>query len=98
MLYESRALPFDRHVLPDTRMLTWPLLYASGHADDCLAGLPVTHVLLNVTAIEFYQARVGELQYISDGSLQRFVQRCLDPVAERGGHVLFRLHPAGGME
>lgn len=92
MLYEARVLPFDRDVIPDNRAQAWPLLHASGHADTCLRDIPATHVLLNATALQFYTGRAaGRVEYVTDGSLDRFIERCLEVVDRRGGHVLFRI-------
>lgn len=98
MLYEARGWPFERPVIQDNRILTWPYLAASGHARSCLRELqlpsgigPVTHVLLYTGALRFYRSRIDSMPYVSDGALDRFVQRCLEPVDARGDHHLYRL-------
>lgn len=100
MLYEARTLPFDRRTIPDTHLSTWPLLHASGQAEICLRDLPVTHVLIGIGAVGFYRDRLGEMQFVTDGSLERFIQRCLVEEDRRGGHALFRIQrdmaPPGG--
>ena len=110
MLYDARGRPFDRPVMQDDLAVAWPLLKASGHADDCLAGLGFTHVHVNFGALAFYSARAEAPPEVADRSLARFVDRasrrwrrsagwCLPARAattrrRRGGPCVSRAWPA----
>jgi hypothetical protein len=95
MLYDARGRPFDREVVQDESAITWPLLARSGHAAECLAGLGFTHVLVDFGALAFYGRRAGAIPEVADGSLARFVDRCLVPEAQASPLVLFRLAGPG---
>jgi hypothetical protein len=91
MLYDARGWAFDRPVIQDDLAVTWQLLERSGHAEECLAGLGFTHVLVNFGAAAFYRTRAGQSRAARDPSLPRFVDRCLELEAREGGLSLFRL-------
>ena len=95
MLYEGRGMLFERPVLQDNVNLTWPLLVQSGHAGNCLQDLstPVTHVLINKAGLVYLESRLEEVPEVSNGALDRFIERCLADEILVGSHRLYRLDP-----
>lgn len=91
MLYDARGYPFERSVTQDNIAIAWPLLERSGFADRCLEGLDFSHVLLNKGAVRFYLARGSTIPEVADGSLRRFIERCLEPEEAFGSLTLYRL-------
>jgi hypothetical protein len=82
-------------VLQDNAIDNWPLLAPRAAAPDCLRGTGITHVLLNVGALQLYQLHGVDLRLFQLDAFRRFAHRCLTPFYSHGGYALFQVHPGG---
>ena len=76
------------------RSVNWPLLSAKAVWPDCLRSVGITHVLLNVGAIQYYAVRGVDLAPLRLRALQRFAGHCLAPIHTAGGFTVFEVRPA----
>jgi len=89
MLFEARGWYFRRPVLQDDDLTNWPLLTPLLDTDPCLASSGITHVLVNVGALSYYEHRGLDPAVVGWPAFPRFERRCLRPVHEEPGLVLF---------
>jgi len=75
-------------------IVNWPLLSAKAVWPDCLRSAGITHVLLNVGAIQYYVVRGVDLAPLRLRALQRFADHCLTPIHTAGGFTVFAVRPA----
>src|SRR5207302_11308679 len=94
MLLEGRGYYFRVPVLQDNVIVNWPLLSAKAAWPDCLRSVGITHVLLNVGAIQYYAVRGVDLAPLRLRALQRFAGHCLAPIHTAGGFTVFEVRPA----
>ncbi len=94
MLFEGRGYYFRVPVLQDNVIVNWPLLSAKAVWPDCLRSAGITHVLLNVGAIQYYVVRGVDLAPLRLRALQRFADHCLTPIHTAGGFTVFAVRPA----
>lgn len=94
-LFEARGLYFERNVLQDNALTNWPLLRATHATDTCLEGTGITHILLNLGALGFYQSRGMDTGPLGLDAFQEF-NRCLEPIFNEAGYVFFRVRSAPG--
>ena len=88
MLYESRALYFDRQVIQDTRVVNWPLLERQLEPGQCLVGEEITHVLMSVGAVSYYIRRGNDPDLFRWEEFVEFAKGCL------GGEPIFQQEQA----
>lgn len=91
LLWEARAYYFTPTVLQDIRLTNWPLLAQQLGPQDCLEDEGVTHVLLGSGALGYYVNRGLDPQAVRWEAFQRFAQRCLTPIHESTGFVLYEI-------
>lgn len=91
MLFESRGYYHTRDVLQDNLLANWPVLQHIGATDRCLAGSGITHVLLNGVMPSYYARRGANLSAARWERFPEFAQRCLVPIGQTAGVVLFRV-------
>ncbi len=89
MLFEARGYYFKPSVVEDVRATNWPLLAPQLAPTDCLAAAGISHVLVNVGAVEYYTRGGLDLEVIQWAALQQFAQRCLAPIYRAQGFVLY---------
>ncbi len=94
MLLEGRGYYFRVPVLQDNVIMNWPLLSTKAAWPDCLRSVGITHVLLNVGAIQYYALRGVDLAPLRLRALRRFTDQCLNPIHVAGGFRLFEVRPA----
>jgi len=94
LLFEGRGYYFRVPVLQDNVIVNWPLLSAKAVWPDCLRSVGITHVLLNVGAIQYYVVRGVDLAPLRLRALQRFAGHCLAPIHTAGGFTVFEVRPA----
>ena len=94
LLFEGRGYYFRVPVLQDNVIVNWPLLSAKAVWPDCLRSVGITHVLLNVGAIQYYAVRGVDLAPLRLRALQRFAGHCLAPIHTAGGFTVFEVRPA----
>lgn len=87
---EARGLYFGREVLQDNVLTNWPLLRSTGALENCLAGTGITHILMNLGALGYYQSRGMDPAPLGLDAFQEF-NHCLDPIFNEGGYVFFRV-------
>lgn len=92
MLFEARGFPLDRQVLQDNGIHNWPILAAALKAgsDPCLESAPFDHVLLATGVLGYYERRGLDLERLGWPRFGPFQARCLEPVWQSPGYVLFR--------
>src|SRR5690606_677240 len=90
MLFEGRGFYFEREVLQDHNSNTWPLLATIG-PPDCLRAAGITHVLLNIGAVDYYVRGGADPAVLRWDEFDAFARRCLTPVARTPAHVLFEV-------
>lgn len=88
-LFESRGWWFDRQVTIDARLGNWPLLAQTPGGPACRAVAGFTHVVLNVSSMNYYVQRGASREAMHLSSLGPFIQRCLTPVWSGAGFFLF---------
>ncbi len=94
MLFDARGYYFNRTVLQDNALTNWPILYVLGSTNNCLAGTGITHVLLNTLAPPYYARRGANLEKMYWQHFPEFAARCLEPIGEAEGEVLFSVRPS----
>jgi hypothetical protein len=87
---EARGFYFHREVLQDNGLTNWPILRSTGALDDCLAETGITHILLNLSALGYYQARGMDPAPLGLDAFQEF-NHCLDLIFNEGGYIFFRV-------
>ncbi len=92
MLYEARALNFDRPVIQDTRAVNWPLIVRRLGPGDCLETAGVTHILIGLGSIRYYIQRGIDPETFHWQEFVDFANRCLggEPIYQDGAFLLFR--------
>lgn len=90
-LFEGRGLYFRRSVLQDNVLTNWPLLQATDAVDDCLEGTGITHLLVNLGALAYYEGRGMDAAPLRLDRFQDFQARCLEPVLHSNGFVLLEV-------
>ena len=93
-MLEGRGYYFRVPVLQDNVIMNWPLLSTKAAWPDCLRSVGITHVLLNVGAIQYYALRGVDLAPLRLRALRRFTDQCLNPIHVAGGFRLFEVRPA----
>lgn len=76
LLFESRGLAFTRETYADVLRTTWSYLRQSPLYTSCLKGIGVSHMLINVSSIEYYQGRGIPPALIGADALAEFRQKC----------------------
>jgi hypothetical protein len=92
MLYEARAFYVERSVIQDIRLSNWPLLAHGMSGDDCLPDTRITHVLLGAGALGYYLSRGADPALVELAALEAFRRRCVTPVYEVSGFILFEVN------
>jgi hypothetical protein len=96
MLYESRGYYLRPQVIQDNMANNWPLLAAVIEPGDCLQRLGITHVLLGMDTLQFYLSEGRQGAAVRWKAFTEFADRCLEPVFEGGGFVLFKVRSSDG--
>lgn len=78
MLWEARALPFEREVLADIMLTNWSYLAQSPAIASCLAGTGITHLLVGSGAVEYYVERGADPRAFLLDRFAPFRDRCLE--------------------
>ena len=91
MLLEARGHYFDVPVIQDNTLTNWPLLADLKVVGDCLRSSNISHVLVNVSALAYYTGRGLDSRLLRWESFQGFAERCLVPVYEGRGFILYRV-------
>lgn len=89
-LFEARGLYFQREVLQDNVLTNWPILRSTSALDTCLKGTEITHILMNLGALGYYQARGMDPTPLGLDAFQEF-NRCLEPIFNERGYAFFRV-------
>jgi 4-amino-4-deoxy-L-arabinose transferase-like glycosyltransferase len=96
MLFEGRGYYFIPTTIQDNKATNWPLLAETLGTDDCLENRGITHVLLGIDALRYYRKGGMDLERVRWEAFQQFAARCLTPVVQGPGHVLYEVkRPAG---
>ena len=95
MLFEARGYYVARDVIQDNKATNWPLLATALGPHDCLAATGITHVMLGQGAVEYYAEQGIDLEVVRWEALQDFAERCLTPLWEGRGFVVYGLRPDG---
>ncbi len=98
MLFEDRGFYFEPGVVQDHNATTWSLLAPIIEPGDCLQATGNTHVLLGVGAARYYVRGGVDQDLLRTEEFQRFAERCLVPIYDEPGYVLFRVDPARASE
>jgi len=102
MLFEARGYYFRVPVLQDNGITNWPFLVPRAAGPDCLRSAGITHVLLNLGAVHYYERRGLDLRPLRLDAFASFARDCLSPIYSSGGITVFRVaggtasEPAGG--
>lgn len=91
MLFEGRGFYFDATVLQDHSGGLWPLLATALGPQDCLERAGVTHVLLGTGTARYYIEGGLDRGVLREEAFRGFAERCLVPIYEGPGFVLFRV-------
>jgi hypothetical protein len=79
-LYEPRKFYFTFKALGDVSVTNWPLVAPFAHAPGCLRETGITHVMVNVTAADFYQQRGMQLDQMRWEEFGNYRRACLNLV------------------
>lgn len=94
MIFEARGYYFNVPVIQDNRLTNWPLFGQKASIQGCgsLHSAGISHVLVNTGALGYYISRGlnTESQYLGWETFPQFAERCLIPVYDRSGFVLYR--------
>ncbi len=91
MLYESRGLYFNMHVIEDTRLVNWPQLAAALRPGSCLEGSRITHILAGGGTAAYYERRGVSPEVLRWKDFERFAAACLTPIYADTGATLYRV-------
>lgn len=91
MLLEARGYYFDVPVIQDNTLTNWSLLARTDAAHNCLQSTGISHVIANVSALIYYTRRGLDPHILQWESFQQFAERCLTPVYQGRGFILYRV-------
>lgn len=95
LLWEARALPFERDALVDVMLSNWSYLAQSPAYDTCLAGTGITHLLVGAGSVEYYVNRGADPRSFMLDRFATFRERCFTAHSTVGpGVELFTLRDA----
>lgn len=87
LLWEARALPFEREALVDVMLSNWTYLAQSPAYGNCLAGTGITHVLVGAGSVEYYVDRGADPRSFMLDRFASFRERCFKAHASVGPGV-----------
>ncbi len=90
MLFEARGFPLRTRVIQDNRITNWPYLVGVLPPGSCGENIGADYLLLASAALRYYQQRGLDPERLRWGEFEEFAGRCLDPVYQVPGYVLFR--------
>lgn len=90
MLFDARGYYIEREVLQDNRLTNWPLIAPHLSGDACLRSVGASHLILAMGSLRFYIARGMDPEVMRLGEFDRFAARCLEPIHQGPGFVIFR--------
>jgi hypothetical protein len=90
-LFEARGYGVNRDVLQDNMGLNWPLLVASGANVRCLAGMGITHVLVNHEVVTYYASRGLDVNRLQWSMFDHFAKECLEEIEHTRSFYLYRV-------
>ncbi len=89
MLFEARGFPLAPASLQDNKITNWPYLAGVLPEGSCGEGVGASHLLLANAALNYYRLRGLDPDRLQWGRFQGFAERCLEPVYQVPGYVLF---------
>ena len=93
MLFEARGFPLVTASLQDNKITNWPYLAGVLPEGSCGESVGASHLLLATAALNYYRLRGLDPERLQWGRFEGFAERCLEPVFQVPGYVLFRWHP-----
>lgn len=90
MLFDARGYYIERHVLQDNSLTNWPLIAPYLSEDSCLRAVGASHLILALGSLGFYLNRGIDPDAIRLSELERFARRCLEPIYDGPGFIVFR--------
>jgi hypothetical protein len=93
MLFDARGFYFRRQVVQDNDGIGWPLLASVLSPGSCLEPLRITHVMLGIGSLRYYLHAGLDPERVRWQAFLEFADRCLQPVHEEPGIVLFEVKP-----
>jgi len=90
MLFEARGYPFEPKVIQDNKITNWPYLAGILPEGSCGEEGVADHILLASAALNYYRLRGLGAEKLQWGRFQGFAERCLEPVYQVPGYLLFK--------
>jgi hypothetical protein len=90
MLFDARGFYLEPEVIQDNRITNWPLLAPQLPRGACLTRLEISHVILATGSLRYYVSRGMDVELIQWDTFRQFADRCLRPIYEGPGFVVFR--------
>jgi len=93
MLFEARGFPLKPPVLQDNMITNWPYFSGALPEGSCGEGVGADYLLLASAALNYYRLRGLDPDRLGWDRFQGFAERCLEPVFQVPGYVLFQWRP-----
>jgi hypothetical protein len=90
MLFEARGFPLQTKVIQDNRITNWPYLAGVLPEESCGDEVGADYLLLASAALNYYRLRGLDPEKLHWDRFEGFAERCLEPVFQVPGYVLFR--------
>jgi hypothetical protein len=90
MLFEARGFPLQTKVIQDNRITNWPYLAGVLPEESCGDEVGADYLLLASAALNYYRLRGLDPEKLHWDRFEGFAERCLEPVFQAPGYVLFR--------
>jgi hypothetical protein len=90
MLFEARGFPLVPTSLQDNKITNWPYLAGALPEGSCGDEVGADYLLLANAALNYYRLRGLDPERLQWSRFQGFAERCLEPVYQVPGYVLFK--------